>query len=705
MTSINKYLNFSNTRQLVTVHQSEISECGLACLVMIAGYYGHKIDLTTARSKFNVSQKGLNLKALADIAAAMELQARPIKAELEALPIIKTPAILHWNLCHYVVLEKIKGKMAVIHDPGRGKTAMSIDELSNHYTGIALEIIPSPAFEEKDETRPVKLSNFWGKLVWLKSMLIKIFALSLFLQLFVITAPLFQQLIVDDAITKQDSNLLFVLAIGLVLIGVFQTLITYIRSKILLYFTNTLTLQMTANLFRHLIRLPLPYFEKRQIGDITMRFGSLAPIQTLITSGVIAVLLDGLMAIASLTMSLIYSPILTLVAILFLIANLAIQMVIFPYLKRENEKIIELSGKESTAFLENIQNAVTIKIFGQETIRENIWLNKKADQMNANISLANFNISLGAFLSIFTSLQAVILMYLGAMLVIDGSFTLGMLFAFQAYSSQFTGKVSAIISQYMSFKMLDLHLSRLADIVHEEQESVGKGHIYLSNNTFQEELIRFENVSFRYADSEPWVLRNINFTVKRGDMIAIVGPSGGGKSTLLKLMLGLIKPSEGSIYIDNIDIAMIDASSYRKQLGVVMQNDKLLSGTIADNISFFDPEMNLEKVSYSAKMSEIDHEIIKAPMSYNTIIGEMGNSLSGGQKQRIFLARALYKDPSILFLDEGTANLDQETEYKVSCTIKNLPITRVIIAHRPALIEISDRIFQINNGILVETHA
>lgn len=702
MKPISDLLKFSSREDIPLIYQSEAAECGLACLLMVAQSYGYKMDLSAARNKFNLSLKGLTLRSLVSIADKMNLQARPIRVELEHLDKIKTPAILHWNLSHFVVLSKFNGKKAVIHDPAKGIVELTLPELSNHFTGVALDLTPNPEFIKVEEVKPVKITDFWTRAHGLKRGLLQIIFLSAFLQLFVAIGPLLQQLVIDDAITKQDSDFLLVLIFGVSLIGLFQTSVTYVRSKVILIITNTLSFQMTANLFRHLMRLPLSYFEKRNIGDITTRFSSIGPVQGIISAGISSAILDFAMAIATLTMALTYSVKLTLLALLFLLINFLIQLLTFPYQKKASEKIMEMSAKEQSIFLENIQAARTIKIFGQETARENIWLNRKADNLNASISLANFNINLTVFTSILGLLQIAATTYLGARYVMGGTFTLGMLIAFQSYSGQFSGKISSLISQFMTFRMLKLHLQRLADILHTEKEPRFDGSSKeLAEYTFKGE-IRLDKVRFRYADDEPWIIDGVDMTIRPGEMVALVGPSGGGKSTLLKLILGLLPPTEGTIYLDGVDIQHITPSSFRREMGVVMQDDKLLSGTIAENISFFSTEPDDLKIEGCAQKAYVHDDIVKNPMGYYTLVGDMGTTLSGGQKQRIFLARALYKDPKILFLDEGTANLDPMTEHKIVNLIKSLKITRLTIAHRPALIEAADAVYELKDKKITE---
>lgn len=696
-------LNFSSKKRLPIIYQSEASECGLICALMIASYYGHKIDLISARGRFNVSSKGLNLKGLIEISSSLSLQARPIRAEISYLSKMNLPAILHWNLNHFVVLSKINSDYAIIHDPARGKLKVKISEFSDSFTGVALELHPTNNFEKKEIITTLRISDFWSRISGFKRNIFILFLLSFALQIFAVAAPLLQQIVVDDAITNKDNELLIVLCIGFFLVNCFQQLINFLRSKISLYFSNLLSFQLVANLTRHMLRLPITFFEKRTIGDITTRFSSLAPVESLLTSGLISVVLDIVMVIVALVMSLLYSPKLTLIAIFLVIIGFIIDLIVFPYRKSMEEKIIELSAKESTVFLENIRAAKSIKIFGQESNRLRIWLDRKADLSNSSIDLANFEINFGFFISFFAALSSVVIMYISAQLVIEGNFTIGMLFAFQSYSGQLSSRLTSLVSFFFSLRMLNLHLTRLSDIAHHEPED--RNDLIESNERFSKEnisSIQLDNISFRYSDSEPWIFKNVHLEIKSGEMVAFIGPSGEGKSTLLKLILGLLKPTEGSILINGIDLNKINPSEYRNKLGVIMQDDSLLSGTIKENITFFDQSVNENSLLLASTTACIHEDIMRFPMGYNTLVGEMGSSLSGGQKQRIYFARALYHSPDVLMLDEGTANLDVPTELQIARSIENFNGIKIIVAHRPALIEASGRVFFVEKSQIIE---
>ncbi len=497
-----QYLKFNNHKKLDVILQAESAECGFVCILMIANHFGYKIDLTSARRDFSISLKGLTLSSMVEVAKKIELTARPLKLDLEDVPDLVFPVIIHWNLNHFVVLESYKNGTYEIIDPAKGRIKVTSEEFSNSFTGIALELIPSKNFKAVDKVNAAKLSDMWGKVVGLKRSLTQLLLISIIIQSFVLMGPLFNQFVIDEAVTKLDSSILLPVAIGLLLVGLFQSTMGYVRSKLMLFLTNHLNIQMTVNLYSHLVRLPADYFEKRKIGDIVTRFGSLGPIQSLISDGFVAIILDSILAIFSLVIALFYSLHLTFLIIFFLLLNIAISYITFPYSKRKSEEILECSAKEQSIFLENIQASMTIKIYGHESTRESLWINRKTDLMNENITLANFSMKIGFLVGLLATFQSVLILYLGSKFVIDGVMSLGMLFAYQSYSSQFSGRFSSLVDKFFAFKMLGMHLQRLADIVHTEREDLSKSILPLDTKDL-DGTITFQNVSFRYADSEP----------------------------------------------------------------------------------------------------------------------------------------------------------------------------------------------------------
>ncbi|MEP4052717.1 MAG: peptidase domain-containing ABC transporter [Litorimonas sp.] len=680
--------------KLPVILQTEMTECGLACLAMISRYHGHDIDLNVLRRKHLVSMTGASLKSVIAIADGLDLSSRPLRVDLDHLEKLQLPAMLHWDLNHYVVLKSIKGNQVEIIDPGVGLRKMSLSRLSNHFTGIAVEFTPQADFKAVQARIKPRISLLWSRLVGLKRAITQTLVLSIILQAIVLISPFYLQLVVDAVLPRGDSSLLLALAIGFGGLVILRAVAEAVRGWAILVFGNQMSLQMVGNVFRHLIRLPARYFERRHVGDIISRMGSTVPIQEALTQSIPAVLIDGAMAVLMLVVMFLYSPILGGIVLVTVAGLVLATWIIYPHLRRTQEESIYAKALESSHTIESIRAITTVKMFGREAEREAAWRNLYTDFINANVGYGKWVVARKFFETLLTGLQVVLVVWAAVNLMLgEGSgFTLGMLVAFLAYRQYFTDAVVQLLEKGIEFNLLSLHLDRLSDIIFEETDADQSGDEKLTD---LKGAVSIENMSFRYSDTDPLVLTDFNLDVAAGEMVTLTGPSGGGKTTLMKLMLGLYDPIKGAVKIDGQDLRQIDRSDWRSQIGVVMQDDKLLSGTLADNISFFDPEIDMQRVYKAATSAQIHDTIAALPMNYQLQIGDMGSVLSGGQRQRVLLARALYQNPSVLFLDEGTANLDVETEATIVKIIRELPITRIIVAHRPAFLEASDKIIRI----------
>jgi ATP-binding cassette subfamily B protein RaxB len=660
---------------------------------MIASYHGHRIDLNTLRRRHPVSLKGVTLRGLIQLASQLHLSSRAVRFELEHLRQLFLPAIVHWDMNHFVVLKAVKNNGIVVHDPAWGEKRLSLAEASKHLSGVALELSPADGFVHKDERARLPFSTFWGQVRGAPHALLQIFALSVVLEILIIAAPLYMQLVIDEVIVKGDVELLLVLALGFGLLTVINILSTATRSFIILILQNTLHLQIGARLFHHLIRLPLAYFEKRHVGDILSRFNSITPIRNQIAEGLITAVIDGLMAIITLIMIFIYSAQLAFVTLVALVFYAIVRIALYRWLLRLSEAAIESDAQETSTFIETIRAIQTVKLFNRESERENQWLNRYADVINSHIRLGRAQISFRTINDVVFGVENIVTIYLAALLVLNNSMTVGMIFAFLSYKSNFINKSVMLIQELLEFRILELHLGRISDVALTPLE---RGHdLTLSYPRGVEGTIELRNVSFRYSETDPFVLENVSLRVEAGQFVTIMGPSGGGKTTLIKIMLGLLEPTSGDVLIDGIPLSRIGPKAYREYVAAVMQEDQLLSGSIADNVSFFDPAFDEERMVECAQMAGIHDEIMAMPMTYNTLIGDMGSSLSGGQKQRVLLARALYRQPKILFLDEGTAHLDTDREKHINESLRRLQITRISVAHRPEITSGTDRILRI----------
>lgn len=680
------------------IRQSEAAECGLACLAQIAGWYGHHTSLQRLRQRFGMSLRGATLESLVTIADALGLTSRPVRFDMEDLKELSLPCVLHWDFKHFVTLKSVGSNFIQIHDPAKGPLKISLADASRHLTGIALELTPNSMFRKRQDRDIVKLSSFWSSLHGIKRSLFQLAVYALILEIFELAGPMYLQFVIDEAVGKGDINLVGVLAFGIIIIALFQVVIQYIRSHTDLTMSTSISRQVHTNLFSHMIRLPLGWFERRQIGDVVSRFSSLGPVQTSLTAGVINVGLDGLFSIVTLTLMVIYSIPLTLISLGVLAIALLIRFLSFASVKGLTHEQIDSQAKEDTAFIDVLRSIRPIKAFAREDERGTIWQNAYARLITSNIQIARLNIRIESIESIVWAVHGVLILYVGALAIMSKQLSVGMLLAFQAYNSQFNGRLTALVTEILSFRMLKLHLFRLSDIARSDREDQGRP----LNPILVEGSLHFSNVEYKYSPVDRPALYNVNLKIDVGECIAILGPSGCGKSTLVKLLAGLVAPTKGDVFVDGNDLSKADLRAYRRQIGVVMQDDTLMSGTIFENITFFSSEPSQEWAEECARQSLIHDDILRMPMGYTSLVGDNGNALSGGQKQRLLLARALYQRPRILIIDEGTANLDMETEEKIVFSLGKLPITRIMVTHRPKLLAIADRTITFENGRMVD---
>jgi ATP-binding cassette subfamily B protein RaxB len=680
--------------------QTEAAECGLACLAMVADAHGHKSDLPTLRQRFSLSLKGLNLLDLVRMAESLKLHARALRAEIEDLAQLSHPCILHWDMNHFVVLVGVSRGTATIHDPAHGLRRLKLDQVSRHFTGVVLELSPAADFVPKVERQHVAPRQLLGHIVGLKRSLAQIFGLALALEAFMLLSPFLMQWVVDDVLVSGDRDLLVTLGIGFALLVLIQAGTAAIRSWAVLVLSATLNLQWLANVFAHLLRLPVEWFEKRHIGDIWSRFSAVQQIQRTLTTSFIEAVLDGLLVVLTLAMMFIYSGTLTAVALAAVGAYAVLRWAFFRPLRDATEEALVHEAKKSSHFLESLRGVQAIKLFNAQADRQSRFTSLVVDTMNADIATRKLELMFTVLHRLLFGLERVAVVWIGALLVLDQRFSVGMLFAFFAYKEQFAQRVSALIDKIVDLKMLRLQGERLADIVLTPPEHEGVPN--RSRTAAEIPPIELRDVSFAYSDAEPEVLSGVNLRIEAGESVAIVGPSGCGKTTLLKIILGIHAPQGGELLIGGVPLSQLGLRSWRDMVGVVMQDEPLFSGSIAENISFFDLQADAEWVERCARIASVHDDIEAMPMGYHTLIGDMGSSLSGGQKQRILLARALYKRPRILLLDEATSALDVDGERLVNQAVRQLALTRVIVAHRPETIASAGRVVALHGGRIAQ---
>ncbi|MDG1443917.1 MAG: peptidase domain-containing ABC transporter [Pseudomonadales bacterium] len=746
-------LNFSLRRRLPLIFQSDMAACGEACLQMICRYFGQKVPPDYIRDHCQLGNQGTTLAVLMDAAGLLKFACRAVRCEASELKHFDKPIILHWDFNHYVVLKSSRAGKFIVHDPAVGECHYNQSEMRDHFTGVALELTPtdeiyrlqqtrekSQQYSQQQSQQPSQQQNtatapsfamFLESVVGLGPLLFQILVLSLVLQIFALTLPFYTQLIIDEVLSKKNEALLMTLLVGFSIITLISLTTQTLRGWISIYLSHQISYALSSSLFHRVLLLPERFFQNRHMGDIVSRFGSLQPIQSFITSSSIAVLLDGLMAITTLIVITMYSAYLAVIVVATVAIRLALDLLFFSAVKNRQNQHLVACAKLDSSFMEIIRSISSIKRFGVEAGKSNEWLNKLVNSINTNIRLDRLNLGLSTSTMLVQSLGALVIVYAGATEVIKGNMTIGMLIAFLAYRTHLENALGSLVSEFLTYLMLSLHFERLSDF-------------YLANSEIEQcdgevlddvSTIALKHVGYSYGKDSPCLFQDLNLRIKRGELIAIFGPSGAGKSTIIRLITGSLRPQQGDVYFDNIPVRLISKQSIAYLVASVMQDDQLFSGSLKDNItlsnndareifnvgqrdgSHHDLQQHLQqhlqqqrephnascespsiqsswqRLEKAAKLAEIHEHILSLPMGYQTPVGEMGTTLSTGQLQRIFIARALYREPKILVLDEGTAHLDRRLATKIFSNIKQTGMTVIYVTHNYKLLSVADRLF------------
>ncbi|EEX5782838.1 peptidase domain-containing ABC transporter, partial [Escherichia coli] len=667
-------------RRVPVIHQTETAECGLACLAMICGHFGKNIDLIYLRRKFNLSARGATLAGINGIAEQLGMATRALSLELDELRVLKTPCILHWDFSHFVVLVSVKRNRYVLHDPARGIRYISREEMSRYFTGVALEVWPGSEFQSETLQTRISLRSLINSIYGIKRTLAKIFCLSVVIEAINLLMPVGTQLVMDHAIPAGDRGLLTLISAALMFFILLKAATSTLRAWSSLVMSTLINVQWQSGLFDHLLRLPLAFFERRKLGDIQSRFDSLDTLRTTFTTSVIGFIMDSIMVVGVFVMMLLYGGYLTWIVLCFTTIYIFIRLVTYGNYRQISEECLVREARAASYFMETLYGIATVKIQGMVGIRGAHWLNMKIDAINSGIKLTRMDLLFGGINTFVTACDQIVILWLGAGLVIDNQMTIGMFVAFSSFRGQFSERVASLTSFLLQLRIMSLHNERIADIaLHEKEEKKPEIEIVAHMGPISLET---NGLSYRYDSQSAPIFSALSLSVAPGESVAITGASGAGKTTLMKVLCGLFEPDSGRVLINGIDIRQIGINNYHRMIACVMQDDRLFSGSIRENICGFAEEMDEEWMVECARASHIHDVIMNMPMGYETLIGELGEGLSGGQKQRIFIARALYRKPGILFMDEATSALDSESEHFVNVAIKNMNITRVIIAHR-----------------------
>jgi ATP-binding cassette subfamily B protein RaxB len=692
-------LRLTLRRNLPVLLQTEAAECGIACLAMIASYHGNAVDVATLRRRFAVSMRGATLAALMEVAARLGLETRAVRVELDDLARLRMPCVLHWNFTHFVVLRGVTRRGLTVHDPARGLRHVRRAEAEKAVTGVALELWPSPRFARRAPAPAVGLRELVGSVQGLGGALAQVLLLAATLETFVLAHPLLVQWVVDHALVAGSGDLLTLLGLGFGLLVLFEQAAAALRSVVIMHFEATLGLQWQANVLAHLLRLPLPYFEKRHLGDIVSRFRSIDAIQRTVTTAFVEAIVDGAMSLLLLVVLFCYNPLLAGICCAATALYVGARRLAHSPLRDARNEQIAAAAKQDSHFIETARGVRAIKLFARGNERREAWLTLLVEQINAGLTAQRLGVALRTSNGLLFGLENVLVVYLGATLVLGDALSTGMLLAFLAYQRQFALRVSTLIDKLAEVRLLRLHCERLGDIVlTEPEEGQGPGRLVGAADAPAGVAIRIRGLRYRYSEHDPYVLDGVDLDVAPGECVAIVGASGCGKSTLLNLLLGLLVPTAGEV-----TVAGVGPREHTAERGVagVMQGDCLFAGSIADNISFFGLDADQRRIEACARLAAVHADIAALPMAYNTLVGFMGSTLSAGQQQRVLLARALYARPAVLILDEATSHLDAEREAAIAAAVAALGMTRIIVAHRRETLAAADRTVRLEAGRIV----
>lgn len=683
------------------VNLPPLQDTGLACLVLLARFFGLPADPGQLKHQFGESEKPFDQTSVLLAAKHLGLKAGATDTEWSRLPTINLPAIARLTDGQFVIVAKADEERVLIQNPSENRPIL----------------LPRQAFEERwdgqlilftkrsnlrPEDRKFDFTWFIPAIVKHRKLLGEVLLASFFIQLFALLTPLFFQVVIDKVLVHKGLTTLHVLAIGMLALTVFDVTLSGLRTYIFSHTSSRIDVGLGAQMFKHLLRLPIAYFEARRVGDTVARVRELETIRQFLTSSTITVVIDLFFTIVFLAVMFFYSPMLTLIVLGTVPFYLFISVVITPIFRaRLNEKFNR--GAENQAFLvESINGIQTLKAMAVEPAMQRRWEEQLASYVSASFRTNNLGNVTGQIASFINKLTTILILWIGAYLVMDNKLSIGQLIAFNMLAGRVSGPLLRVVQLWQEFQQAGISVQRLGDVLNASPEPS-----YNPNRTTLPAIagqVTFDKVVFRYRPDASEVLRKLSLEVPAGRVIGFVGRSGSGKSTIAKLIQRLYVPESGRVLIDGVDVAQIDPAWLRRQIGVVLQENFLFNRSVRDNIALADPGMSMERVIDAAKLAGAHDFILELTQGYDTVVGEHGASLSGGQRQRIAIARALVTNPRVLILDEATSALDYESEAIIQRNLQSICKDRTvfIIAHRLSTVRQANRIFVIEKGEIVE---
>ena len=688
-----------NPGRMQLVLQAEKTECGLACLAMVASPYTPNISMRWLRSKYPTSMRGTSLPRLAEISSELGLQTKLYAAQTKALGNLDDPCILFVDDSHFVVLRGKRKRCYQLYDPAIGAISLNEDELGRRFSGYLLRVTSGVECTEVPRISKAHWKVVGTPMKEAKQSYIRIATLTVLFEIAALLSPLYAQKVFDQLYSNTTNSTIATLSIAFLAIAVGKFTIGITRAFAIAKLGASLLSQLSITAFGKLLSLPPEYFLKRYPAETISRLGSLHHLQELISSKLIEAAIDAIAAIVLVAICALYDPLLGLLALLGVLSLIILRLLMAPRIHGASSLLLSRSARQDGEVMETIRAAQTVKMNGIEKIRLRRFTERQRETTEASINIQRLTIATSYASDLIFNIVRITIIYWGALRVTSGELTAGALIATAFYTEMLYQRANSLVPKLMDLKLAGLHLERISDVMLEISEPAPSTQSSLAG-TGTRLAVGCSGLGFRYSTDDRWIFRGLDMEISAGEAVAIVGPSGLGKSTFLKIISGLFPSVEGTFFVNGKAIQSEDLGSLRRVVSTVMQQDALLSGTILENVTFNEATPDIPWVWECLAVAHIDQFIQDLPMGLHTHVGEGGALLSGGQQQRILLARALYRKPAILILDEATSQIDYATEKEINHSLSNLKMTRIIATHRTSTLPKSVRV--VNLGAVME---
>ena len=674
-------------RRLRAVRQVEVAECALAALVTVARLHGHDIDLAWARRRFPPQSRRPDLASLLFMAQELGLAARALRAEPEDLRWIRAPAILHWEFRHFVVLTRARRRSLDIWDPAAGHRRLRREASRAGFTGVVVEFARAPDFRPLTDGRRLRLADLLAAFRGLKPYLGVMLALLLATQALGLALPVGSQLLIDEAMGNQDRAWLHAVVAGLGCVMSAALILDLLRQRYGLFAGIRMSVDTAAAMVRHVLALPIAVLERRTIADTLSRVDSLQPIQHVLVDTLLAVVVQAVTLVATLALMVFYSPLLAGFSVLAMLAAVLVQLVLMPRARAHDLDGVVALAEARQSLIDSLAGAASVHAFGLQSFRLVHWRNAFERAGNARANLGRLSIAAAGAQGIVGLADQLLFLAVGIAGIGSKSITLGVLFAFLTLRGRLAAALAGLVTAGRELYLAGNHLERVGELLAEPAEKPPARTAYREMPSGR---LACAGLTYAWHAGRP-VLSDFTCSIDAGERVVICGPSGAGKTTLLKLLACELEPAAGSLQFDGWDAALWDRGWLRRHFGVVRQSDRLFSGSIGENIAAFSPCPEPARIRRAAELADLWQDLLGLPLRLETPLTDGGSGLSGGQLQRLMLARALYPEPRVLFLDEATSQLDERTECRVLGNLARLGITIVSIAHGPQAIRLGGR--------------